>query len=120
MIKIACLSILLLAGCTPNLSSPELEADTLYHWGDQREDLEGRFGKGVVVWVGDTIPDDPFAAANMREMLASGKPRPSYYEIFLRKNLGPGGDYYRDYVFFNDQNRVVYSVRRQPFKHDAK
>jgi hypothetical protein len=112
--------LLLLAGCTPNTALPELDADTLYHWGDQREDLEERYGKGIVVWVADTIPDDPFAAANVRAMVSSGKPRPSYYEIFLRKNLGPGGDYYRDYVFFNDLNRVVYAVRRQPLKDQPK
>jgi len=107
--------IALLAGCnsTPPASS-EIDADSLYRGGDHREDLEGKYGKGTLVFVGESIPDDAFAASVMREMISVGKPRPQMYEIFLRKNLGPGGDYYRDYVFFNDQNRVMYSARRQP------
>jgi hypothetical protein len=105
----------LLAGCASNpLPSDDIDADSLYRWGDGREELEQKYGKGTAIWVGDVIPDDAFAAATMREMISAGKPRPSFYEIFARRIPGPQGDYCRDYVFFNDQNRVLYSARRQP------
>lgn len=119
MVRIAVLITLFLAGCAGNPSSRDLDADTLYRMGDQRAELEEKYGKGTVIWVGDVIPDDPFAAAMMREMISDGKPRPSYYEIFARKRM-EGGDYYRDYVFFNDLNRVVYSARRPPLGHERK
>lgn len=115
MKRLAFILIPLLAGCasTPDPSA-EIDADSLYRWGDHREELEAKHGRGRIVFVGESIPDDTFAAAIMREMVSLGKPRPSSYEIFLRHNLGTGGGYFSDYVFFNDLNRVVYVARRLP------
>ena len=112
--------VFLLAGCAANTSSRDLDADSLYRMGDKREDLEEKYGKGTVIWVGDVIPDDAFAAAMMREMLSDGKPRPKFYEIFARKSMDASGDYNRDYVFFDDLNRVVYTARRPPLGHERK
>jgi hypothetical protein len=119
MKPLALMIMFLVAGCAGNTSSRDLDADSLYRMGDKREELEEKYGKGTVVWVGDVIPDDAFAAAMMREMVSSGKPRPKFYEIFLRKSMD-GGKTYRDYVFFNDLNRVVYTARKQPLGHEQK
>jgi hypothetical protein len=42
------------------------------------------------------------------------RPRPAAYEVFLRRRAGPGGGYFRDYVFYNDRLLVLYTARRNP------
>jgi hypothetical protein len=112
---------LILVGCGSTSSpSADMDADILYHWGDTQETLEERYGKGLVVWVADIVPDDEFAAATVRTMISIGKPRPRSYEVFLRRNDGAGGQYFRDYVFYSAENRVIYFARRSPLQPSAR
>jgi hypothetical protein len=99
------------AGCAPtSIDSPDLTADALYPWGAQRWDLETRYAPGTFFWIVNEVPKDEFAAAVVREMVSLRKPRPVSYEIFLRRSAD--GENCRDYVFYNDQERVLYAARR--------
>jgi hypothetical protein len=117
MLLAACL---LLGGCGSasdrTVGQPgDLDADALYSWGTSRDDLERRYGAGTFVWVADTIPKDEFAAATMKEIVSLRKQRPVAYEMFRRRDPQGGAEaYVRDYVFFNDQFRVMYAARRRP------
>jgi hypothetical protein len=111
---------LALGGCQDPLAAPpstsasaadDIAVESRYPWGTGREDVEKRYGAARVVWVMEHTPDDEFAAATMREMIAAKKPRPAYYQVFATRRLD-GRGYFKDYVFYNTQNRVVYAVRR--------
>ena len=71
----------------------------------------GEFVLGNVLGVRDG-DEDRFAAAAIYEMVAAGKPRPRAYEVFLSYSVNGQGRY-RDYVFYNDQQRVTYVARRR-------
>ena len=87
----------------------------LYPWGTTREDLETKYGAGKLIYIVNEVPRDEFAAATVKEMVSLRRPRAVAYEVFTRRNFGTGGDgFYSDYVFFNDQNRVLYAARRLP------
>jgi hypothetical protein len=104
-----------LAGCAASSASApnaDLDADALYPWGAQRDDLETRYGRGAFYWIVNETPRDEFAAATIKAMVSIRKPRPASYEVFARRNLGPGDAYCRDYVFFSDRNFVLYTARR--------
>lgn len=108
---------LTLTGCPPkDLSSgpaaptQDVPAEVRYPWGAYREDLENRYGAARVVWTSDNIPEDEFAAVTMKEMVASRKPRPVYYQVFRTRRLD--GGFFNDYVFYGRENRVIYVARR--------
>ena len=112
----ASLFVALLAGCGPNVGiggTGERDPDTLYPWGAHKSDLEERFGRGKTVWIVNQVPDDDFAAATVRAMLATGRPRPQAYQLFFQTSPTPGR-YYREYVFYNDREQVLYVARRSP------
>ncbi|MDB5322822.1 MAG: hypothetical protein JWN40_4453 [Phycisphaerales bacterium] len=102
-------------GCSPvsdTSRNADIDAEALYTPGTSRDDLETRFGPGSFYWIYDLIPKDEFAAATIKAMVSIRKPRPAAYEVFLRRNTGPGGAYSRDYVFYNDRAQVLYAARR--------
>jgi hypothetical protein len=106
-------AIFLLPGCaTP--PPVQLDADGTFPWGAYREDLEERHGKNTLHYLGSNdAPDDDFARATIKGMLATGKPKPTSYEVFLTPRV-PDGQLYRDYVFFDSKDRVLYTARRIP------
>jgi len=108
--------VVILTGCGSNsMSSREdLDPDALYPFGASREDLETHFGPGSFSWILDEVPKDQFAAASIKAQVSIRRPRPAAYEVFLRRNTGPGGGYFRDYVFYNDRLLVLYTARRNP------
>jgi hypothetical protein len=108
--------IILLAGCASNsANSSDIDAEVLYPWGATRDDLETKFGAGRLIYIVNEVPRDEFAAATVKEMVSLRRPRPVAYEVFVRRNFeGRGEGYYSDYVFFNDQYRVLYAARRLP------
>ena len=103
-----------LAGCASQASSndADLSTDSLYAWGDGRDQLETRYGAGAFYWIVNEVPADDFAAAIIKSMVSQRKPRPASYEVFLHHH--PGGANTRDYVFFSDSSRVLYSARYIP------
>jgi hypothetical protein len=103
-------------GCGSNLvsSKEDIDPDALYPFGASREDLETHFGPGQFYWILDEIPKDQFAAASIKAQVSIRRPRPAAYEVFLRRRAGPGGGYFRDYVFYNDRLLVLYTARRNP------
>jgi len=106
--------IAILSGCASNwVDSRDIDEDVLYPWGTAREDLETKYGAGRLVYIVNEVPRDEFAAATVKEMVSLRRPRAVAYEVFVRRNFETGGQgYYSDYVFFNDQNRVLYAARR--------
>jgi hypothetical protein len=105
--------LLAAAGCAgPAAHDHQTSADALYPLGTARSTVETQHGPSRFIWVGDEVPDDEFAAATMREMISLGKPRPRAYQVFLVRRADAPGAYDRDYVFYNDLNRVVYVARR--------
>ena len=110
--------IAILAGCASNSVDSrdrDIDEDVLYPWGTTREDLETKYGTGRLIYIVNEVPRDEFAAAAVKEMVSLRRPRAVSYEVFVRRNFGTGGEgYYSDYVFFNDQNRVLYAARRIP------
>jgi hypothetical protein len=116
MKRFVLLLITLMAGCGPSVGpggTGERDPDTLYPRGAHKTELEERFGRGKTVWIVNEVPDDDFAAATVRAMLATGRPRPQGYQVFLQFS-GTTGKYYRDYVFYNDREYVLYVARRSP------
>ena len=104
----------LLHACAPTDHGTQLDADATFPWGATRESLEERYGKSTVHYLGPTdAPDDDFARATIKGMLATGKPKPISYQIFLTPRI-PDGGHYRDYVFFDSKDRVIYTARRIP------
>jgi hypothetical protein len=108
-----------LVGCagpsSVSLPSNDIDEDVLYPWGATRDDLETKYGAGRLIYIVNEVPRDEFAAAAVKEMVSLRRPRAVSYEVFVRRNFGTGGEgYYSDYVFFNDQNRVLYAARRIP------
>lgn len=106
---------LALVGCSDAANaptSPDLDSDAAYPAGAYREDLETHLGAGAFFWIVNEVPRDEFAAAYIKAMVSLRRPRPVSYEVFTRRSLSHGNAYYRDYVFYNDQNRVLYSARR--------
>jgi hypothetical protein len=113
-VVLAC--FILLSGCASNsVDSRDIDEDVLYPWGTTRDDLETKYGAGRLIYIVNEVPRDEFAAAAVKEMVSLRRPRAVSYEVFVRRNSGTGGEgYYSDYVFFNDQNRVLYAARRLP------
>jgi hypothetical protein len=106
-----------LIGCGSNSDTPrttDIDPDALYTFGSSREDLETRFGPGQFFWILNEVPKDQFAAASIKAQVSIRRPRSAAYEVFLRRNTGPGGGYFRDYVFYNDRLLVLYTARRNP------
>ena len=105
---------ILLSGCASNsVNSTDIDAEVLYPWGATRDDLETKYGAGRLVYIVNEVPRDEFAAATVKEMVSLRRPRAVAYEVFVRRNFETEGQgYYSDYVFFNDQNRVLYAARR--------
>jgi hypothetical protein len=104
----------LLTGCGPSGGvggTGERDPDSLYPWGAHKSELELRFGRGKTVWMVGEVPNDEFAAATVRSMLATGRPRPQAYQVFFQTSPTPG-KYYSDYVFYNDREYVLYVARR--------
>src|SRR3954467_8421047 len=102
--------------CSKSATSPttDIDPDALYTFGTSRQDLETRFGPGAFYWILDEVPKDQFAAASIKANVSIRRPRPAAYEVFQRRNAGPGGGYFRDYVFYNDRLLVLYTARRNP------
>ena len=106
------LALLLLTGCANSNHSPDLDPDAVYPWGATRAYLEDHYGPGHLIYCRELVPTDDFAAATIRALVATGKPRPSSYEVFNRR--GPSdGALVRDYVFFDDNHAVTYVARRR-------
>ena len=109
---------ILLSGCASNSADSrdrDIDEDVLYPWGATRDDLERKFGAGKLIYIVNEVPRDEFAAAAVKEMVSLRRPRAVAYEVFTRRNFETTGNrYYSDYVFFNDQNRVLYAARRLP------
>lgn len=110
--RIAVVMALLLTGCATRSHPPDLDPDVIYCWGATRTELEDRYGTGRLIYCRELIPADDFAAATMRALVATGKPRPSAYEVFTRRDPSDGG-LVRDYVFFDDNHSVTYVARRR-------
>src|SRR5258708_7313113 len=113
MRRLAILLIILGNGCASTAGLTERDPDTLYPWGASKFELEERYGRSKTIWIVDQVPEDTFAAATVRAMLSTGSPRPQGYQLFLQPSATPG-KYYRDYVFYNDRERVLYVARRIP------
>lgn len=109
----AALSLMIwMCGCNsvPAPQGVDADPDYLYPWGTPRQDLETRYGKTKFYWVPEREPEDAFAAATMRQMLAAGKARARSYQVFSQ--VRPEGGAYADYVFYNDREQVLYTARR--------
>src|SRR5688572_9842793 len=105
----------LLAGCGPSGGvggSGEQDPDSIYAWGAKNTEIEERFGRATVHWMVGQAPADEYAAASVRSMIAAGRPRPAAYQVYAQTAAIPGR-YHTDYVFYNDQLRVLYVVRRR-------
>lgn len=110
------ISLTALVGCPSSTSTPapttdDIAVESRFPWGAYRQDLEARYGSPKIVWVVDNLPDDEFAAAAMREMVAARKPKPTSYQVFSTRRVD-GHGFYSDYVFYTSQGRVIYAVRR--------
>src|SRR5947207_9097641 len=105
----------MMLGCASNAVDSrdrDIDEDVLYPWGASRDDLETKFGAGKLIYIVNEVPRDEFAAATVKEMVSLRRPRAVAYEVFARRNFEARGEgYYSDYVFFNDQYRVLYSAR---------
>jgi hypothetical protein len=102
-----------LCGCASSSSQSDVDPEALYPWGASRTELETQWGAARLVWVGEQVPDDEFAAATMREMVSLRKPRPRSYQVFLTRRLDVPQGYFHDYVFYGDSGRVIYVARRK-------
>lgn len=100
------------SGGTASGPTRDTSVDALYLIGTPRESIEAKYGASKLYWVRESVPGDDFAAATMREMVSLGKPRPHSYQVFLTRRLDVPTGYFRDYVFYNDVNRVIYVARR--------
>lgn len=112
----AILVLLTLVGCADRLpasSTPteDIAVESRFPWGAYRQDLEARYGSPTINWVVDNLPDDEFAAATMREIVAARKPKPTLYQVFSTRRVD-GRGFYSDYVFYTSQGRVIYAARR--------
>ncbi len=113
--RFALLLLAVLAGCGSSAGvggAGEQDPDSLYPWGSKSSEIEQRFGRATVHWMVGQAPADEYAAASVRSMIASGRPRPAAYQVYAQTSAVPGR-YDTDYVFYNDQLRVLYVVRRR-------
>jgi hypothetical protein len=110
---LALIVMLVGTGCGPSTGpAGDPSPESLYPWGATRASIEEHHAHGQLVWVRDVVPADDFAAATMREMVSIRKPRPAAYEVFLAPRLEGGAGTYEDYVFFDDDQTVIYVARR--------
>ena len=102
---------LLLAGCRGDNQPSEAsqDPDLLYPFATPRHQIiQKRPGTGLRTIV-ETLPDDEFLIATVRQMLAQGMARPTYYERF--PVLGTAGAV-QEYVFYDRHQCVMYVARR--------
>jgi hypothetical protein len=99
-------------GCANNTDHRLGDPAELFPIGASREQLYVRRTPGEFIWLKETEPEDRFAAATIYEMVRAGKSRPRAYEVFLTHSADSQARY-RDYVFYNDQQRVTYVARRR-------
>jgi hypothetical protein len=100
------------AGCTDSIVQPgEAEAQRDFRLGAPREEvIKNRTSSGLVI-MPDALPEhDEFLQATIREIVALGKARPTYYETFA---VPATRNAYKDYVFYDGQRRVMYVARRR-------
>jgi hypothetical protein len=98
------------AGCQSSRPEAiESDPDLLYPFGTPRQQIiQKRPGSGLRIIV-ETLPDDEFLVATVRQMLAQGMARPTYYEKF--PVLGTAGAV-QDYIFYDRHQCVMYVARR--------
>jgi hypothetical protein len=103
----------ILMGCNDGANQGALGDPVVdFPLGSSRQQLYVRHTPGHFVRIMETEPEDSFAAATIYEMIRLGKTRPRSYEIF--RTRGPDGvTKFRDYVFYNDLERVVYVARQR-------
>jgi hypothetical protein len=108
------LALFVVIGCAARPTAPDadLDPDAVYRWGASRTYLEDHYGPGHLIYCRELVPADDFAAATIRALVATGKPRPSSYEVFTRRGSSDGASY-QDYVFFDDNHTVTYVARRR-------
>ena len=109
----ACAAFLLgtlTVACSPKRNTTDsTDPDLLYPFGTPRQQIIlKRPGLGLRIII-ETLPDDEFLVATVRQMLAQGMARPTYYERF--PVLGTAGAI-QDYVFYDRHQCVMYVARR--------
>jgi len=106
------LALFLPTACATPPHRADLDPDAVYASGASRARLEDLYGPGRMIYCRDTVPADDFAAASVRAFVATGKPRPTSYQVFTRRNPADGTRY-RDYVFYDGAQSVLHVARRR-------